>query len=480
MSVSVCKGEGSLGHNNRKFSTPNVDPKRTPYNIIYKQESLEQAYDKLFTEAVEQYNKKQKRVDRKINNYMDKIRISKNGEKLFYETIVQVGNKYTCGTLSENGEIAKKILDEYMKDFQKRNPNLYVFNAVLHFDEPQGTPHIHIDWIPVARNYQRGLQVRNSLDKALCQQGCEPVVDEATKKRDFINATQKWESSEKQAVEHVMERYGWERAEESGLHRTKLTLSQYKAVASEIENRIAVLPEQITAKKVPMNTGKVIVSKQELDQLVLRAKLSTVHEEATQALEQKMVGRVEEQDAYINRQMELLIQEQERVKRDRKIAETVYQTGIREQGQASAVKEKYEKLYVEQLGLNRENEKLKNICLELNEVIGNLQAENSSLKAQIQKLKENIISHGKALCEEIRDICKSVTMLKYDKTDGYGANLTQKQARLVDAISNYGARRVRAEGYADLADNIDKHTGISNGVRSEVKNLEGKRKFMEI
>ena len=169
---------------------------------------------------VERYNVGKKPC-RKIQDYMEHVRSSKNGEKVFYETIVQIGNRETCATLSENGELAKQILDEYMKSFQSRNPNLYVFNAVLHLDEL--TPHLHIDWIPVAREYKQGLQVRNSLDKALKQQGIDG------KSARWENSTLMWQEAEKKAVEQVMERHGWERAPETGLKLPHLQIDVYKA-----------------------------------------------------------------------------------------------------------------------------------------------------------------------------------------------------------------------------------------------------------
>lgn len=52
-SVSFCKGKGSMAHNNREFITSNVDQSRTPLNIIYKQEPIAEAYEKLFGEEVE-------------------------------------------------------------------------------------------------------------------------------------------------------------------------------------------------------------------------------------------------------------------------------------------------------------------------------------------------------------------------------------------------------------------------------------------
>ncbi|MCD8089441.1 MAG: plasmid recombination protein [Clostridiales bacterium] len=168
------KGKGSLAHNNREFIADNVDSDRTKYNIYYKQESLETAYKNCFAEAIENYNAKQKRKDRRIagvKGYMEQIKNSGNGEKLFYETVVQVGNIYDSAIGTEQGELCKTILDEYMKEFEERNPNLYVFNAVMHNDEC--TPHLHIDYIPLGREYKKGMAVKNSLDRALKQQGID-------------------------------------------------------------------------------------------------------------------------------------------------------------------------------------------------------------------------------------------------------------------------------------------------------------------
>ncbi len=69
-----------------------------------------------------------------IADYYEKIRTGKQ-EKPFHEIILQIGDKDTMGAETENGELAKKILDRYMHDFEKRNPNLRVFSAHLHMDE---------------------------------------------------------------------------------------------------------------------------------------------------------------------------------------------------------------------------------------------------------------------------------------------------------------------------------------------------------
>ena len=121
---------------------------------------------------------------------MQRIKDSGNNEKLFYENIVQVGDKYSHGFGSGNEEQAIDILDEYAKSFQERNPNLYVFNMKMHLDE--ASPHLHIDYIPVATGYKRGLGTRNSLTKAHENMG----IPRGTGRND--NSTMKWQEREKE------------------------------------------------------------------------------------------------------------------------------------------------------------------------------------------------------------------------------------------------------------------------------------------
>ena len=211
-----------MNHNNRVFLTKNVDPTRTHLNITYKKESLEDAYEKCFGKAIEDYNANQKRADRRIDGiqgYMNQVKNSKNGEKLFYENVVQVGNMFDSHVGTAQGDLCGQILDEYMKGFQKRNPNLYVFNAVLHLDEQ--TPHLHIDYIPLAHGYQKGLSVRNSLDRSLKEQGIDG------KSNKFENSTTAWQEREKSALADCMREHGLERAEESGLKRKHKNLEDY-------------------------------------------------------------------------------------------------------------------------------------------------------------------------------------------------------------------------------------------------------------
>ena len=131
--ISFTTGKGSVNHNSRKFHATNIDPERSHLNIEYFNENIKDVYHELFDEALARYNEKQTRNDRRIDDYYEKI-LSGKQEKPFYEIVVQIGDKDNMGAKTEDGQLAGKILDEYMKGFQKRNPTLKVFSAYLHMD----------------------------------------------------------------------------------------------------------------------------------------------------------------------------------------------------------------------------------------------------------------------------------------------------------------------------------------------------------
>ena len=192
--------KGSVNHNTRAFTAKNVDKNRSADNVEFCQEDIKQVYHKLFDEARERYNAKQKRKDRMIDNYYEKIRRGKQ-EKLFHEVIFQIGNKDDMNAKNEEGLLAKRILTEFMDEFQARNPNLYVFSAHLHMDEE--TPHLHIDFVPYITGSKRGLDTRVSLKSALAAEGFTGGTRGATE----LN---QWIASEKQEIISVVAQLGEE------------------------------------------------------------------------------------------------------------------------------------------------------------------------------------------------------------------------------------------------------------------------------
>lgn len=166
--ISGMMGTGSLGHNNRKFHTENVDPTRSELNITLCRENLRQVYEDTFGEALAAYNAGKKKTRDKIPDYYRHIEKSKQ-EKLFHEVIFQIGNMENCHCGTPEGDRAAAALKQFAEEFQERNPHLRVFNSVIHLDE--ATPHLHLDFVPVATEQKRGLATRVSLKQALAQQG---------------------------------------------------------------------------------------------------------------------------------------------------------------------------------------------------------------------------------------------------------------------------------------------------------------------
>ena len=215
--ISVMVGRGSVNHNSRKFHAKNTDPERSHLNVTYCQENIKAVYHELFDEAMERYNAKQTRADRRIENYYEKIRSGKQ-EKPFHEIILQVGNKDDMSADSDEGRLAAAVLDEYMRAFQERNPNLRVFSAHLHMDE--ATPHLHIYFVPFTTGSKRGLDTRVSLKQALAAQGFKGGTRGDTE-------WSQWVRSEKEQLSAVMERHGIE-WEDKGTHDKHLSVLDYK------------------------------------------------------------------------------------------------------------------------------------------------------------------------------------------------------------------------------------------------------------
>ena len=269
--ISAMVGKGSVNHNSRKFKAENVDGERSYLNIDYCNEPIKKIYHELFDEALKRYNEKQTRADRRIENYYEKIRNSKQ-EKPFHELILQIGDKDNMSAESENGQLARQVLDEYYRGFQERNPNLKVFSAHLHMDE--ATPHLHIDFVPFTTGSKSGLDTRVSLKQALAVQGFKGGTRGNTE-------WNQWASAEKSALAFVMERYEikWEH---KGTHEEHLSVMDYKKQerAAELEK----LGAEIEKKQTEFNA----LSDRKLNYDEGLERLQTVKEMLDTALEYQL------------------------------------------------------------------------------------------------------------------------------------------------------------------------------------------------
>ena len=305
--LSGCFGRGDLNHNNRSIITENINKDRIRDDIIICQRSLKQLYHELFDEALAEYNNKQTRRDRKITNYQEHIRHSRQ-EKEFHEAIFQVGNRDDTGVDSDMCKEAAAVLEEYVRSFEERNPHLKLFNAVIHMDE--STPHLHLDFVPVCDEKRKnGMRVRNSLTGALRQQGL-------TGEGISNTITMAWLEQEKEHIGQLMLEHGIEWVK-LGTHEKHKSVSKYKAEklreeidaaeseldavkqeldkASEKKVKIGEI-ESIEAKE-SMFGKKVTLSKEDYDKLSDTAKKYVAMEKTTKKLRKERDTAVQERDA---------------------------------------------------------------------------------------------------------------------------------------------------------------------------------------
>ena len=252
LSVSFTLGKASVphnvnvDHNNRKFIANNVKAEKISENITYKKQEVRDAYEELFRESIDEYNAKQKQPCRRISDYFKHISDGKR-EEAFYEIVVQFGDSKVAPCGSENAEIVKKMLDEYMKNFQQRNPNLHVFNAVMHMDE--ASPHLHIDFIPFyTQGRKNGLSKGVSMKSALIEQGFSP-------KSTSENQLVVWEENERKIMEKILQKYGFLREDKNAkyAHRTVDEFKKFQEeqkIISAIRQSKKISDEDLSAEKV--------------------------------------------------------------------------------------------------------------------------------------------------------------------------------------------------------------------------------------
>lgn len=223
LSISFRIDEGVIEHNNRIFIAKNVDGERVQDNITYCRTDIREKYDELFGQALTEYNARQTQSSRRIPDYYEHLKKSSKG-KPYYEIVVQFGDMESCGQGSGKWEEAKLMLDDYMRGFEKRNPNLKVFNAVMHLDE--ATPHLHIDFIPIAHKVERGLSVKVSMKGALKEQGF-------TSANRLQNEWAAWEEQERGIMVDILHAHELSR-DVKNIHREHLTVDEYKHHAAQV------------------------------------------------------------------------------------------------------------------------------------------------------------------------------------------------------------------------------------------------------
>lgn len=307
----------SRGHNIRdeRYTSKqeHIDKSLADQNVTVRDMPVRQAYAEIFGQAVEEYNVRQKRSDRRITDYYDKIKRDKLKHPV-YECIVQIGDRSDTGN---SAELEKQALIRFAEEWDKRNPNLHLIGAYIHCDEPDGTVHMHCDYIPVAE-CTRGMRLQNSLDRALQQQGFRSENIHQT-------AQMAWQDSEREALCAICRDLGIDAQRDQGLSdRVHLSKREYIRAKEEqqaqIEDELKPLKEEldeITKKKVKLTEidsvetkkslfgGKVTVSQEDWESVTALAKKEVTREKRVKALKKERDVAVQERDAAIQERDEL-------------------------------------------------------------------------------------------------------------------------------------------------------------------------------
>ena len=272
----------NLDHDNRKHSSPNINPEKTPENISYAGNiSLQKFYEETFQKAYEEYIQKQikgghgNRVKNAPKTYYESvvqkqaeaeaelqkaIQGGKHGDELTRldsytrvakQIIVQIGNTDDLEAMSpdereKTREAMKEALQEYMETFQAENPNLRIVNAVIHMDEISLSPHLHLTYVPVVEQ-KRGQTVANSQSGALKAMGFESDK-KADENGDFQTGQMKWQTRERERVIEIADKFGLSVGYQRGNRGKGLTIEDYR-VAKQKEREALMSQEAIEKRK---------------------------------------------------------------------------------------------------------------------------------------------------------------------------------------------------------------------------------------
>ena len=464
--VSIAKGRGYLNHNDRsidRVSEKSWDPELSRKNVICRNIPIQEAYNQIFGKALNEYNQRQIDVnhpERRIKNYYEHISRSKQ-EKPFYEFVVAFGNMNDKDT--DIYPSLQRCLDEYITNFDKRNPNFKVFQKIVHLDE-KGIDHAHLDFIPVSTHNKRGLSVKNSFRGALKEMGY-------TGKTAFLD----WRQSEEKYMAEILERHGLEFERGSGRDE-HLNVRQYQAEAREI-NRLAQqklknmelpsIPEPEIKINPITKSESVKLSKTEFD------KIKQVIEH-----QQTQITSLEAQKSDLSAKLENveLKLDTARKKPYMRENETLMQNLQDESDFSEELTKKYGKLSNQYVDLFKSYKKLEKENNSLHQENASQFCKIKELEMKISNISQDFYKKLTNAYVSIKNIVQAVGMLKYDKDEGYRIeNITAKQERLIDGVSEYGSALAKQNEYPELAEKMDNKVGIDKSIESFVKLPEPER-----
>ena len=419
MSISLKKdtAKTNINHNNRKFNdkdkeqNSHIDFSRSGANQYLVQKSLKELYKNEFGQAQADYNDKQKRSDRKIKNYYDQVKAGKK-TSLQQEMILQVGGREHFEENPENQKLANEVLKEWFDKFEERNPNLKVYNAVIHNDE--ASPHMHLNFVPVATGYQRGMDKQVSFDKAILQQ--EKTLD---KERPFDD----WRNREVLLLEKMLK--------ERGIERELVGTNEFKDVNDFKEKKEQI--QELDTKIVNLQT-KFVEEREKLQEGVQELVKAVESSKSVEGIEAEKAG------VFDRKNVKMPVEDFENMKTLAKASEALKMQNTRLQRELDVNLREKQKLQKENTGLKEENGELKKDKSRLEKVVEMQNRTISYLKNVIQLAKkhsEQYIGLPKELMNDFVGKVRASALL-----DEYRKTKTDSLREVVPKEEQVGANRV--------------------------------------
>ena len=225
-------------HNLRKYKSS--DYSKDNICIIYGTSNLiddvKTVYHKEFDEALEEYNKKQTRQDRKIEDYFEHV--AGKEQDMAVEIIIQIGDREFWKQFDDMKSYMKLSYQIILDELRKRLPQFVVANAVVHLDED--SPHMHIVGVPVADGYKKGLSKQVSKRKVFTKDVLSRVLQDEL--REVAN-------------KEVNDWFGEQIKEKSKGRNHDLTVAEYK-VAQETEH-LEQIQEQVNDADIKLFASQI-------------------------------------------------------------------------------------------------------------------------------------------------------------------------------------------------------------------------------
>jgi len=525
---------GNLSHNRREIEgEKHIDYTRE--NIVLVRQTLQEAYAEAFGAAVEEYNSGQKRKDRRIDDYYKhlfkcdyspvvqeaaKRGKNKHAQKSFYENIIQIGNKYNSGVDSDDAPLVTECLKLWFEgcpelgipSYQKRNPNIYVFEASVHVDE--ATPHIQLDYIPLAfvnekGNGRLGLSVQNSHSRALAEMGFGDDKDSLIRWREH--------EVEKYLVP-IMKSRGieWVPPDKENKQEYQAPL-EYREFMATKEAELVAVGVEIDTKTAELENVKVELS----GYADLQVAVDDVSKIGTKSKLSKNIVVPPEEYALLQEQAKSYCANRDKIEKVNKLwveAASANSKALKELKQAEEsnreaiiLRSKQVNLNVHATRLEESERQLKTRNKACMETIADLRRDNRDIaadkekevarvkqmyqqqllseqkcaktaldkeKAKVAELekanaeKDKAIENLKAMCKRIYEVFKNamqaLQLLKYDDDKYKVEGLSKEQGTLIDSVVEYSVGWARTDGFHDIAKDMNDKIGISKGIQNEI------------